>query len=315
MRLGIVLTARCNATCAHCSKSYGPHRTEHLSKQDIHRLMDEAAAIDDGEPLSFDLTGGEPFLDFELLVDVVSHGTRLGGDISCVTNAFWARDNEITKSRLSELQGAGLTLLSVSVSRFHQRFVPLQRAQRALAIAMDLGMDTELKCAATRADLGPGGALETWKAVLNADWISMFPVLPRLRIGSSLPEDDYFRERGLPQDCCPGDMLCIDFDGLARSCCTLGYGDDFLVVGDAHSTPLQKIHDEFRSAAKQRILRELGPIGFAQGAIAAGLGHRLRAEYAGACDLCLHIQADPQLRAVAEAMARAAGPEASTVSS
>ena len=306
MRLGIVLTARCNASCAHCSKSYGPHRTEHLGKEDICRLMDEAAAIEDGEPLAFDLTGGEPFLDFELLVEVVSYGARLGADISCVTNAFWARDDGTAKSRLRTLHSAGLTLLSVSVSRFHQRFVALRRARRALTIASDLGLKTELKGAVTRSDLEPGGARETWQATLDADWVSIFPVLPRLRDGESLPEMEYYREPGLPEHRCPGDMVCVDFDGLARSCCTLGYGDPFLVVGDVHSTALQKIHQTFREGGKQRILRERGPIEFARGAIAAGLGDRLRSAYAGPCDLCLHIQSDPQLRAVAEAMAGAA---------
>jgi hypothetical protein len=235
---------------------------------------------------------------------VVSYGTQLGGDVGCVTNAFWARDDATARSKLSELQRAGLTLLSVSVSRFHQQFVHLQRARRALVAATNLGMHTELKCAVTRTDLVPGGIVETWKSVLNAQWISLFPVLPRLRTGESLPEDEYYRESGLPVDRCPGDVLCVDFDGITRSCCTLGAGDPFLVVGDAHSTPLQDIYNRFRSAAKQRILREVGPIGFARAAIDAGLGHRLRTEYAGACDLCLHIQADPELREIAEAMTR-----------
>ena len=43
--------------------------------------MNEAAAIDDGEPLSFELTGGEPFLDFDSLVKVVSHAGALGATL------------------------------------------------------------------------------------------------------------------------------------------------------------------------------------------------------------------------------------------
>jgi MoaA/NifB/PqqE/SkfB family radical SAM enzyme len=309
MRLGIVLTAHCNATCAHCSKSYGPHRTEHLGKLEIFRLMDQAVEIDDGLPLAFDLTGGEPFIDFELLLEIVSHGSRLGAQISCVTNAFWARNDDVTRSKLTGLRDSGLTLLSVSVSRFHQRYVSVDRVRRALAVASELGIDTELKGAVTRTDLKPGGLRDTWKNALSADWVSIFPILPHLRDSESLPEEEFYREPGLPQQRCPGDMVCVDFDGLARSCCTLGYGDPFLVVGNVHSMPLQKIHEKFSHAGKQRILRESGPIEFARGVVAAGLAHRLRASYAGPCDLCLHIQSDPQLRYVAEAMASAADPE------
>jgi Radical SAM superfamily/4Fe-4S single cluster domain len=305
MRLVLVLTARCNASCTHCAKSYGPHRTEHLSQEAVLRLMDEAAAIDDGEELYFDLTGGEPFLDFERLVEIVTYGSQLGGGVSCVTNAFWARADEVTRSKLTLLRDAGLTALSVSVSRFHQRYVPLERARRALVVAAELGIWTELKGAVTRSDLESGGALETWKGSLEPSCTSIFPVLPHLRDAEVLPEYEYYRERGLPLHRCPGDMVCVDFDGVARSCCTLDGSNTFLKVGNAHNMPLSQIHENFQRGGKQQILRERGPIEFARGAIAAGHGERLRLEYAGPCDLCLHIQADPLLRQVAEEMARA----------
>jgi Radical SAM superfamily len=306
MRLGIVLTARCNASCTHCSKSYGPYRSEHLELETIFRLMNEAAEIEDGEPLSFELTGGEPFLDFDSLVQVVTHGGKLGATISCVTNAFWAIDEERTETKLRLLHEAGLTALAVSVSRFHLEYVPLQRAQRALVMAGAIGIRTTLKGAVTRSDLEPGGTLSEWQDTLDAERITIFPVLPYLRETAALADGEYYRDRGLPIQRCPGDAVCVDFEGVARSCCTLGADDPFLVIGDVHKMPLRQIHDTLRHAGKQRILRESGPIEFARGAIAAGVGHRLRKAYAGPCDLCLHIQADPQLRQVAEAMSAAA---------
>jgi len=306
MRLGLVLTAHCNASCAHCSKSYGPYRTEQLGRDTILRLMNEAAAIEDGVPLAFDLTGGEPFVDFDLLLEVVTHGSHLGAPVSCVTNAFWARDNEAATDKLTRLRDAGLTSLSVSVSRFHQEFVPLHRARRALTIAATLGIRTGLKGAVTRADLQPGGSLDQWKDSIDAQRISIFPVLPYLRQTETLPDEEYYRERGLPFQRCPSKGVCVDFDGLVRSCCSLVTGDPFLVLGDARHTALRDLHDKARTAGKQTILRESGPIEFARGAIAAGLGSRLRKAYAGPCDLCLHIQSDSPLRQIAEDMASAA---------
>jgi hypothetical protein len=313
MRLGFILTARCNAACTHCSKSFGPNRTEELSQADVFRLMNEAAAIEDHEPLCFDITGGEPFLNFEMLVAVVAHGAALGAEaISCVTNAFWARTDDIATGKLTRLKKAGLTLLGVSVSRFHQQFVPLHRAQRALKIAGNLGISTELKAAVIRSDLKPGGLVSQWKGGLQAEWINMFPVLPHLRREADLPEAEYYREPGLPSDKCPGEVVAVDFNGIARSCCSLGEEDSFLVVGDANRQPLRAIYDTFQNAGRQRILRERGPIAFAQGAIEAGLGHHLRKGYAGPCDLCLHIRTDPNLRQVAEEMATAANATSSS---
>jgi MoaA/NifB/PqqE/SkfB family radical SAM enzyme len=304
MRLGFILTARCNAACTHCSKSFGPTRTEELSQADVFRLMNEAAAIEDQEPLCFDITGGEPFLNFEMLVAVVAHGATLGAHaISCVTNAFWARTDEITTDKLTRLKKAGLTLLGVSVSRFHQQFVPLHRAQRTLKIAGDLGISTELKAAVTRSDLEPDGLVSQWKGQLQAEWINMFPVLPHLRREAHLAEAEYYREPGLPSDKCPGEVVAVDYNGVARSCCSIGEEDSFLVVGNAKRQPLRAIYGTFLSAGKQRILRDCGPIAFAQRAIEVGLGHRLRQGYAGPCDLCIHIRTDSQLRRVAEEMA------------
>jgi hypothetical protein len=268
-------------------------------------MMNEAAAVNDGEPLAFDFTGGEPFLDFELLVDVVSHGKRLRAEVSCVTNASWALSEEVTRSKLTRLKECGLTWLSVSVSRFHQEFIGLKRVQRALFAAAEVGINTELKGAISKRDLEPGGALSVWQDRLQATRVSIFPVLPYLRDGELMADNEYYRESGLPFQRCPGDMVCVDFDGLARSCCTLSYGNPFLVLGDARQTSVQAIHETLMHAPKQRILRELGPIEFARGAIKAGLRTRLRQEYAGPCDLCLHIQSDPQLRQVAEGMSEA----------
>jgi hypothetical protein len=307
VNLGIILTARCNASCTHCSKSYGPRRRESLEKDQIYRLINEAAEIEDGSPLVIELTGGEPFLDFELLVDVTARARSLGAEVSCVTNAYWARSLEKATSMLARLRFAGLGYLSVSVSRFHQQFVPLDRVRIALESAVALGIVTELKGAVTSRDVEPGGALHEWKQFLDADKINIFPVLPCLREGATLPESEYYRESGLPAQACPGEIVCVYTDGVARSCCGPGVSGPFLQLGDTANTSVKEIHRRFQLHAKQRILREAGPIYFAERAIALGFGHRLRASYAGPCDLCGHISTDPELRRIADAAAAALG--------
>ena len=306
MMMSFILGARCNARCGHCAKAYGPTRPEELSPRLILRLMDEAAQIDDGEPLAFAITGGEPFVQFEALLEVVAHGAALGARVHCVTNAYWATTAETATGKLSALRSRGLWGLSVSVSRFHQQFVPLRRVRTALQAAAALGISTTLKGAVVNADLEPGGELAGWKEQLDADDIRIFPVLPYLRPGEALPEQAYYREPGLPQEPCPEEILTVDFNGAARSCCSPGHADEFLTVGDAATTPLAQIERRFRLAGRQRILREQGPIAFARAAIAAGLGERLRPAYAGPCDLCLHIRADDELRHIAEQLSAAA---------
>jgi len=305
MQTALVITYRCNATCGHCVTSCGPHRTEALAKHDIIRLMNDAADIKDGEPLRFSITGGEPFLDFDLLRDVVAHAGRLRAWISVTTNGYWARSDDAAASKLAALHDAGLCGVAVSVSRFHQEFVPVSRVRRVLDVAARLGLSTELKGAVTRVDLEPGNALDMWKEQLDADTVEIFPVFPCIREGASLPESEFYRDAGLPSEQCPGEIVCIEATGNAVSCCGPGSATRFLSIGNVHRESLATINSRFRSAGKQRILREKGPIAFAKGAIAAGLGHLLRGDYAGPCDLCMHVGSDPQLRRVAEDMSSA----------
>ena len=191
--------------------------------------------------------------------------------MSCVTNAFWARlKKERTRSRLARLLAAGLTRLSVSVSRFHQMFVPLHRVERALRVAAQVGLSTELKGAVTKMDLKTGAALDGWKQVLDADKINIFPVLPYLRDGADLPDREYYRLPGLPKEPCPGEQICLYTDGVIRSCCGPGVGGSFLALGDVH-TPFEKIRGAFVNGVKQQVLRTYGPIRFAQRAIELGL--------------------------------------------
>jgi radical SAM family protein len=313
MEIALVLSSRCNASCSHCSTNCGPHRKEALGLDEIIRLMNEAAAIDDGRPLEFDLTGGEPFLDFELLLATVAHGASLHGLVSCLTNAFWARSIEEARAKLTQLRDAGLDLLGISVSRFHQRYVPLSRVRLALEVAASIGLRTQLQGSVTASDLEPGGALSTWQHSLRADHVAIFPVIPCLREGAHLPEHEYCREPGIPTHACPDEMVCIDADGTAFSCCGQKRSTGFLALGSIREQALAAIHLRFKQAGRQRILRERGPVAFARGAIEAGLGHLLRASYAGPCDLCVHIASEPQLRAVADRMSAAAEIHSTTV--
>lgn len=312
MRFGFLITARCNASCTHCSVSSGPQRTEGLARDPLLRLIDEAAAVwrqerAPGEPLQLSISGGEPFLQFPLLLEVVAHGARLGAQMSCVTNGFWAASDERARSRLYALKDAGLSLLAVSTSRFHQAFVKRERVERALAIARDVGLRTALKCALTAGDKDRADGLEQWARARNVDQLEVFPVLPYLRDGAALPEHEYLRDAPLPEGTCPAPMLTVREDGRAYTCCMPGAFTEFHGLGNALETGLARSFDAFYLNGVQQVLRHRGPAHFARAIVAAGEGHRLRPAYEGVCDLCAHVASEPALAAIARREALAFG--------
>lgn len=302
MRIVLMITARCNASCAHCSTSCGPTRTEALSSADARAVIDQAANLDPLDSLEICITGGEPFLDFPNLKNLISFGAERGALMSCVTNGYWASSPDKAAELLGELAEAGLRLLAISTSRFHTAFVSRRRVNNALGAARDIGLETVLKYVQTAADEN----LEHLKAEAlesGATWVQVIPVMPHIRERVDIPETWYPRTAGLPQGACPGAVLNIAETGRAYMCCTPGAVSTFHAVGELSRDPLATIYKRFLLGPKQQVLRTHGPQFFAAAIRDAGLGHRLRDAYANPCDLCTHIANEGDLADVAEAAA------------
>ena len=307
MFLALIITARCNAACTHCSTSCGPRRHESLPREKILSLMDEAAALaphDGTGELAFGISGGEPFLDFKLLRDVVAHGKCLGAQISCVSNGYWATSDQKARELLGQLQDAGLDSLAISTSRFHEEFVKRRRVERALRAASALGIDCQLKYVRTRSDTEDDAAIESWARSAGADQVQIMTLLPALREGARLADDEYPRGEALPAGPCPAPVMTVMESGEAYTCCTPGAFNRFFSLGNVHQSSLRRVSDRFHVGGKQQILRAQGPAAFVAEIQRRGHGARLRPAYGDVCELCTHIGQDPVMAAVAEDVAR-----------
>lgn len=314
MRFGFLVTAHCNASCRHCTVNSGPHQTLALSTEKTMALMDQAAAIwrkerARGERLLFSFSGGEVLLDLPKALQLFRHGAGLGADISCVTNGSWASNDERARSVVADVKAAGLKTLAVSTSRFHQQFVKRERVQRALSLARAAGLEVVLKCAVTTGDRADPDGLEQWARTREVDDLEVFPVLPYLRQGESLPESDYLRDKGLPRGRCPAATLTVREDGRAYTCCMPGGFNALLSLGSVHDQPLQKIYDRFYLGGVQQALRHRGPIYLARAINTKGEGRRLRERYESVCDLCAHMASDPVMARIALSAGRRFGRE------
>lgn len=269
--------------------------------------MDEAAQLSDqtDDPsLHFSITGGEPFLDFELLRNIVAHGHRLGAEVSCVSNAYWASSDVKARALLEQLQDAGLDLLAVSASRFHEAYVKRTRVERALRIAQEIGLRSQLKFVTTRSDVETKAEITAWARNLGVSVVQFIPLAPFLRDGGVVPEAEYPRGLPLPQDACPASIIGVDENGAASMCCTPGTSGAFFSLGNVHAESLADIRDRFHLGGKPQILRDHGPSYFARKVLEHGHGARLRSAYGDVCDLCRHIAHDPVMAPIAEASAR-----------
>ena len=90
--------------------------------------------------LSGSLDGGEPFLDPQGLEQIVETACSCGVAIDYVeTNSAWYIDEKKATAILKALSAAGLEKLLISISPFHNEFIPFKKVKGVIDIGRKLG--------------------------------------------------------------------------------------------------------------------------------------------------------------------------------
>lgn len=85
------------------------------------------------------LTGGEPFLNVPLLIDIVRLANDLGlPGLFVETNAFWCQRADDSRQLLLRLREAGLQGILISANPFVLETVPFARTRRAVSLAREI---------------------------------------------------------------------------------------------------------------------------------------------------------------------------------
>lgn len=147
---GIFLSYKCSSECKHCMYACSPRcEADWLSHNDAERVLAQLSnAFEKSYPSRFErvglnvglhFTGGEPFLNFSLLLDLVKIANRLEIPSTFVeTNCFWSIDDETTDEKLKQLKDAGLDGILISVNPFILEYVPFERTRRAIKISKEV---------------------------------------------------------------------------------------------------------------------------------------------------------------------------------
>jgi hypothetical protein len=146
---GIMLSYKCSAACRHCIVACSPKwRSDWVASADLERLLSHLAGLIRPSPwgaeaisLNYGLhfTGGEPFLNFELLL----HAVELAAERNipstfAETNCSWCLRDKTTREKLRLLKKAGLRGLLVSVNPFYAEYVPFERTERCIRIGREV---------------------------------------------------------------------------------------------------------------------------------------------------------------------------------
>ncbi|MEM1543541.1 MAG: radical SAM protein [Candidatus Bathyarchaeia archaeon] len=143
---GIFLTYKCTNECRHCMYACSPKwRDDWISLTDAEKILKTISEFFRaiypkdfkrvGVNLGLHFTGGEPFLNFNLLLDLVKLAQNLKiPSLFVETNCFWCINDEIVEDRFSRLREAGLNGALISVNPFVIEQIPFERIERAVKI-------------------------------------------------------------------------------------------------------------------------------------------------------------------------------------
>jgi len=287
---GLLLTYKCSAACEfcyyHCSPQKGglmPVETAVAAWRSLQNLSGDAARIH--------LTGGEPFLYWDRLVEILAEGKRqrLGLVDLIETNGSWATNESLVEERLNALLILGVQRLKISADPFHQEYVNGERVRRLASAAKRM--------------FGSDHVLVRWEEYIDRSRLG------RLSDGECT---EAYRERPFRFTGRAGDRLASllasnPVEAFRNTNClgdflgTKGvhidpYGNVFsgtcsgIILGTLSDKPLEDIWRQFDPWVNTLVgtLCRKGPYGLLEEA--ESRGYRRLAAYADKCHLCTHIR-------------------------
>ena len=147
--VGVFLSYRCNSKCRYCMYGCSPDwSSDWISEENLARVLNQLSGKikpspygADGVSLNYGLhfTGGEPFLNFDLLLKgvEVAEGLRIPSTF-VETNCYWCTDEEIAREKLTLLKRKGLKGILISVNPFYLEYIPFERTEGAIRMSQEV---------------------------------------------------------------------------------------------------------------------------------------------------------------------------------
>ena len=302
IRLGLLLTYRCNAYCRHCYFNAGPSRKEEISRHQVFKYIDQAADFSTLKMIS--LTGGEPFLLPELLREALSYASDRGLKTEVVTNCSWAESGETAMDQLSILADAGLDIVNISADDFHQEFIPFNHVRNCYEAAREVGLKITILCSVAKSSrltaekvvkfLGDeniyilrGGRRPPSNAYSMAVETAFIPA----GRGSHIPRGEWVIGHDSTTGPCSHVLrdIAIEPSGWVLPCCSAAGLIKSLKLGNLRMSPLSRIIERANKRKIFDILVRKGPqeLLYIEGGEATG-------NYVNKCHLCydalLHLE-------------------------
>jgi hypothetical protein len=173
-------------------------------------------------------SGGEAFTHYNQLKECVAYATELGFNSTLVTNGFWAADDKGVRL-MGDLVGAGLRQISISLDKYHQEYVPMETARKAVRALLDLGVLSVVTVIDSKDRTSLKETFDMRPEIYGPDLV----LYPMFKAGAA---KDNFNDGQFVKVCraetarCPFPRdIAVLFDGSVMMCCSQ-YSQDIPIV-------------------------------------------------------------------------------------
>lgn len=146
---GLILSYKCSGECKHCMYLCSPKwSSDWISERELELLLKNLSERIQPAPYGAEnvslnyglhLTGGEPFLNYDLLLNSVEIANNLRiPSLFVETNCYWCKNDKVTREKLLKLKKAGLKGILISVNPFILEYVPFENTIRAIKLSSQI---------------------------------------------------------------------------------------------------------------------------------------------------------------------------------
>ena len=256
----LVTSLQCNEWCGFCDFGLDERSGFSMSGKEGAEYL---RAAHDLSPNSVarrvEILGGEPFLYYKDLRDIVRCASQLGFRTEVVTNGFWATTEESTRRQVGDLLDVGLDELTLTVDTYHLRHVSVANIQRAITEIRRRGREVNIIYRVARAD-----ALDTELIRLPAvnSGITAITVVPWVPLGHRGPDIDQrfvCRPLGNSSPGCKNLFRFVVLPGGDVAPCVVGGFRGLHRVGNLNETPAAEILTRIQTDPLLTYLYDQGP--------------------------------------------------------
>ncbi len=284
--LGFTLFRKCTAACSMCCFEATPFSEEKLDIERVKSYIDEAGDIDDITTISF--SGGEPFIEYDLLLELIAYSTKNHKTSTCISNGFWATSYEKAYGMLKRLREAGLSRISFSHDKFHKEYVKTDYIKNALRAASNLGLKTSLGIIKTK-DEDVGEIIDDLGNSLYGVMLQVFTCYPSGGAMKCLKEEQFDRTiKAEHLHCIYDGNIVIAFDGTIYPCCSQMVVETGLQIGNFNDITLKEALKKIKNNGILFCLRNKELDFFAEIA-KNNLGMRIPDYVTSPCEVCAQL--------------------------